>query len=543
MRAAGQTRPSPADLATIAVAMAFFLFALAGGFATGVSWDEAAHRGYGLAVLEWYRSPSRAGAESMRLYWYGALFDLCALGMEQAFPALGWIRAHHLATALFATVGLVYAARLGRALAGPRTGLATALVLAAMPRWTGDAMFNPVDVPFAAMMAVGLFHLVRLVQALPWSPASGGPPLSAWVKLGLGSGLALGVRPGGLLLPGYATAAVAAWAAWSVTRERRIAVLVDHGPRLAGGLALALILTWLLAGAVWPYLLVSPVRHAIALAAGASRFEWQGTVFFSGARHLAQHLPRAYLPVWLAITTPLPVLGGLIALLVAGRQTTAHRTRDQRLARAVVLLAVAFPLAYALATHAVVYDGIRHFLFVLPPLAALCGAGWTHLMRRAEGAARGRLVAAAFALCLLEPLSWYARSFPHAYAYFSPLAGGLERASTSYETDYWGLTMREAAEWLDVHRVQIAGDDTLVVLTNTSWHLLAPWFRDPSRYRRSPDPAQPYHVHLQSYRAQPPGWERTGDAVAEKRIVPGQRLPVWRIVLGPAARTSTAGAP
>ena len=62
-----------------------------------------------------------------------------------ALPFLGWIRAHHVVSALFATVGIASVARLGRALAGPRAGLLAALMLAAMPRWTGDAMFNDCD--------------------------------------------------------------------------------------------------------------------------------------------------------------------------------------------------------------------------------------------------------------------------------------------------------------------------------------------------------------------------------------------------------------
>src|SRR6185295_13466664 len=127
--------------------------------------------------------------------------------------------------------------------------------------------------------------------------------------------------------------------------------------------------------------------------------------------------------------------------------------------------------------------------------------------------------------------------------YFSPLAGGLEAASARYETDYWGLTMREAAAWLDAHREQIAGDDTLVVVTNTSWPLLAPWLRDRSLYRRSEDPKQPYHVYLQSYRSQRLGWQQVGEAVAEKRIVPGQQLPVWRMVLGTLARPGARSVP
>src|SRR6185369_11787877 len=92
-----------------------------------------------------------------------------------------------------------------RALSGPLAGFLTALVLATTPRWTGHAMFNPIDIPFAACTAVALYYLVRLVQALP------SPPRMAWVKLGLSAGTALGIRIGGILIFFYLGVALALW--------------------------------------------------------------------------------------------------------------------------------------------------------------------------------------------------------------------------------------------------------------------------------------------------------------------------------------------
>jgi hypothetical protein len=40
---------------------------------------------------------------------------------------------------------------------------------------------------------------------------------------------------------------------------------------------------------------------------------------------------------------------------------------------------------------------------------------------------------------------------PYQYIYFNPTSGGLEGAYNRDETDYWGLSHKEAGEWLNQH--------------------------------------------------------------------------------------------
>ena len=42
-------------------------------------------------------------------------------------------------------------------------------------------------------------------------------------------------------------------------------------------------------------------------------------------------------------------------------------------------LAALFPVVYVLITHPVIYNGFRHFLFVLPPMAVLAAIGFDRL--------------------------------------------------------------------------------------------------------------------------------------------------------------------
>jgi len=521
-------RPGAAEGLTLALGLAFLALTVVGALEAGMSWDEIDHRNYGVMALDFYRSwgAERAAVESVMRY-YGALHALVGAGFERLFAGLHWVAARHLASVLFAAIGFLYAVRLARLLGGRWAGAAAALLLLALPRWVGDAMFNPIDVPTAALFTAALYHLVRLARALETAR------LGAWLVFGVAAGLTLAVRLVGVLLVPFAAAVVAAWALAHVREPQRLRRVL---PRLALGLLVAGAATLAVSFALWPRMLVEPLTGLADSLARTRQYPWPGNVFHGGVFVPATELPRRYLLDWFALTTP-PVawLGLLLAVL---RAPGALRPCAERFAPAVaLLLPLAFPPLYAALSGAVLYDGLRHFLFLLPPLAALAGVGWA-----GAGAwlARWRAGPPAVALALvglaLEPLAWNLRQRPLAYTYFQPLAGGLARASHEYESDYWGLSLRAAVEWMVAHRAELVrGDEPLRVLTSTSWHLITPWLDDPARYEAVPSNQEPFHLLLVHTRFQKPGWESKLAPEVSHGIVPGQ-VPFWALYRGGLAR-------
>jgi len=129
-----------------------------------------------------------------------------------------------------------------------------------------------------------------------------------------------------------------------------------------------------------------------------------------------------------------------------------------------LLFAAVAPPVLATWRHAVLYDGMRHFLFTLPFLAVLAGcafsAGWGELaaFRVRPGVWTGiRATIAAVPItativsAVLTVGDMYALH-PYEYVYFNRLvAGGQAAASERFETDYWGLSYKEGLEWLRDH--------------------------------------------------------------------------------------------
>jgi hypothetical protein len=95
------------------------------------------------------------------------------------------------------------------------------------------------------------------------------------------------------------------------------------------------------------------------------------------------------------------------------------------------------------------YDGLRHFLFLVPFLAVLAGVSVSVFLRSPAGRwgkVAGLAVLAASCLVTLVDM---VRLHPYESVYFNRLvAGGMKAGIDRYEGDYWCLSYKEGCEWL-----------------------------------------------------------------------------------------------
>jgi hypothetical protein len=167
-------------------------------------------------------------------------------------------------------------------------------------------------------------------------------------------------------------------------------------------------------------------------------------------------LPRYYLPLYLAITTPLVTLGLAALGLAATLRTVYLRPRNPiTVLNLVVLLWLFFPLTYVLVVRPNVYDGLRHFLFLLPALAVLCGQGAAWALDQVRSGQKW-LAAGVLLVLMSIPSKDLVSLHPYQASYFNATVGGLRAAWRNYETDYWASSYREAMQWILKH----AGDDS-----------------------------------------------------------------------------------
>jgi hypothetical protein len=170
---------------------------------------------------------------------------------------------------------------------------------------------------------------------------------------------------------------------------------------------------------------------------------------FDGRAIPGRSLPWYYLPKTLFLTTPSLFCG--LFLVGAIGSVILYRTFTTRQKATILLVGwqILFLPLLAIARNSTLYDGMRHFLFIVPPLAALAviASGWIYRVLR--GKTLKIAVTVLFVMCLVPIAVDMVQLHPYQYLYYNRLSGGLASANGRYETDYWGLSVREAIGWLN----------------------------------------------------------------------------------------------
>jgi len=115
-----------------------------------------------------------------------------------------------------------------------------------------------------------------------------------------------------------------------------------------------------------------------------------------------------------------------------------------------VTLAATLPLVIAMLKRPALYNGIRHFIFVIPPMTVLAGTAFAWGMNWLKENRRGWQPAAiaVFSFGLLLPLSEMIRLHPYEYTHFNNIAGTVRGADDLFMLDYWGLALKQASDGL-----------------------------------------------------------------------------------------------
>ncbi|MEW6261725.1 MAG: glycosyltransferase family 39 protein [Thermodesulfobacteriota bacterium] len=411
----------------------------------GLSWDEEGLDQYGRLLLSWYTSgfKDRSAFGFANLYYYGGGFSLLANICNYVSP-FGQYETRHLLGGIIGLIGLAGTWRLGRRLGGPRTGFLAVLILALAPRYYGHMFINHKDLPFGVGMVWTTLFLTRVITEFPRLTAG------TIAGLGLAGGLTLGTRINGLIFFGYLAPPLFLW---FITRRSKPAgsglPWKDLGRGLLALLPAGLIM-YLVMGLIWPWAWQGLWNPILALTM-FSRFPFDGQVLFNGQLYPAQNLPGSYLPAYLAISQPEPFLIGLglgLAWLVWKiRREPSSLGRPEAWVWLVAILAALVPLVYCVLMRPPLYNGIRHFLFILPPLSVLAGAGFDRLLALVSG--RGRLlVVGLMAALFFWTAAIMVELHPYQYVYHNTLTGGVKGAEGRYELDYWGTSLAEATRRL-----------------------------------------------------------------------------------------------
>lgn len=438
----------------------------------GYAWDEPLFYDYGDALGYAYSPPQWFSGNFDLTRSYGSSGDdhktrgpaylLLARGPVYALEALGLDKASawHLINFLFFQIGVYFLYRLAMRWMKPSAALAASALFSWQPLLWGHAFINPKDPPFLVFFLASVCLGFEMVDFLANQPVKDG---SRFASVFLPA-IVLGITTSTRVLGPLAGLLVLAYAAW-----RWRTGLFSYIPQLAlyGILAvLAMFFTW-------PFLWEDPLTNFVGVFRLMSDNPTTLSVLFGGDVFRAGELPRRYMPFMLATTLtepvwPLFLLGMFAGYVPLFRQTknTNHdfqisnsenswaslrssigigESKNRLFSLTLILSWFGVLLAYVLLRRPAMYDGIRHFLFILPPIFIFTGFAVEFLIDRLPS----WLYAGIVLLLFVPGVLGIAKLHPYEYTYYNSFIGGTDGAFRQYETDYWLTCYKEAVEKLE----------------------------------------------------------------------------------------------
>lgn len=437
---------------TIGILIAFFYFILL--FFTlndyGITWDEPRHYDSSEKYLDFFRYGDTDAwnlNNSNRLYPPSAkIFSTITWwSFHEKLSWLDSLSAHRLPIPILAglTVLLVYFFCLK--FYGPKVAIFSSLFLIFFPRFFAHSHYNIKDIPFTFFYVLTLFALLKggilnKTRNLKWLLISG-----------ISFGLALGVRLFALFIP----VVLITWFIL-VFRERIKIKKEVYLPHPFMSLIFCCIIGLITFVLIWPFLWPwlwgwkLSFIHLLQYFVAYTR-EIYMKIFYLGKVYSVNDVPWHYPFVQLLITTP------ILTLIFMGIGIYFWLTNKTNIHKKLTLLLLIW-LFFSLAKESIpgvnVYDGIRHFLDILPPLCILAGIGATgtyNILTKKLANYKNFCFILMIFLIFIPTFVAIMKLHPYESSYYNSFVGGVSGADKNFEIEYWGGPYKASTEWLNKH--------------------------------------------------------------------------------------------
>jgi hypothetical protein len=206
-------------------------------------------------------------------------------------------------------------------------------------------------------------------------------------------------------------------------------------------------------------------------------FPYEQLILYRGGLYHCDEIYREYLARWISMSTPIPytlafIVGSFVLLYQVIRNTFNVGWIKDHMTYFILLFWFFVPMAYFYAMKPCVYNGWRHFYFIYPAFVLIAVAGIEFLYRALNGNTRLNdhlrnglkyLLTALIFLSLVDVMYFIVKNHPFQFVYFNRLAGrSMNEIKQNYEMDYWGVSKRQALEYLLTH-----DDSPLIKIVDT----------------------------------------------------------------------------
>jgi hypothetical protein len=470
----------------------------------GVSWDEPSHLSRIWLNNVVHGTPLPEGTRP----FYGPFFDSVALSVTEALSITDSRRElllKHFLTFMFFFLSVLFFYRLCRRYFRNWVPSYVACILLVMhPTIFGHSFYNPKDLPFMSAFTIACFTLVWFLERMTIPRA---------VVHALTCAIAVDIRIAGVFLPCLTIFFVILELLYRPHRRNALFPNLKSCAVYLGALAGFIVL-------FWPLLWSCPLENFVKAFVAMSKYPWDSYHRYFGVYIAGTAAPWHYIPVWIAITTPISVIA-LFALGICDGPVHLWRVMARREeARPIALLPYVWffvPVASVIVMHSVLYNGWRQMFFVYPAFVMIAVRGvllvWNMSAQNAPRKALRLFGIAVLVLACIDLLGvayFMVRNHPHHSLYFNAIVGGVNGGKDLFEGDRWGLSCRKLLECLLKRQT---GREPILITSDSKpakFNLMILPPEDRKRFKSIDGPSEALqgqtYYYLTTFRGFPAGW-------------------------------------
>jgi len=376
------------------------------------------------------------------MHVYGSSFDTFTTVLGHWLDVEDIMSFRHFWNAIFGFLVAFYAGLILRRLTKGSWIWATITMLSVilMPRFFGEAMNNPKDIPFALGYIMSLYYAIKTFQSWPifrWNSAFG---------LVLSTALGISIRIGGLLSVGiffmYGGLKFLENLGWTNALKFK---WKGFGKFLFALIVLG-VASYVAGILPWPYGWDNPIDNPLKALKEFTNYSVSLRQLYDGKLYDSDMLPLSYLTNYLLISTPTILLVGFfVGILIILFKLKRYFNLEIFL----IVFAVIFPIFYIYLQKSQVYGGIRQIMFTLPCLVIISVYGFYligELLSNKINVA-SKLSFGLLTIGMVMPASHIAKNHPMSYIYFNEMYGGVAKAYGEYEMDYYLASLKPSTDW------------------------------------------------------------------------------------------------
>lgn len=283
------------------------------------------------------------------------------------------------------------------------------LLIILTPRFFGDLPANPKDTPFA------IFYFLSTLLIYFYTKKQS-PSFVFTLFLGIVLGITQSMR-----IIGYSLYLIFLINLFVTHKKININNLKN--------LTLITLISHIFMFLTWPFLHLGFSSFLTVLNLSSDFSAWDNKILYLGQFINKEQRPWHYLFVWLLVSTP-------IYILIMHFISFIYIKKDQLLKYLITTIYINFVLY--LVINPVIYNGIRHFLFLLPLISA---TATIVIIKTIKYKLQKLFLIGYIALIIFQLYQLH----PYEYIYFNPIAKKIFNIEKTFETDYWSTTYKEAS--------------------------------------------------------------------------------------------------